>query len=398
MPRRKKLPPIPDITGTGNNPETHMVQKSNPLIMLSETGLTLAELKILDAYLARVDSHDPDHRYVRFEKGTIEKYLGVTQIKPHDLEKRVRNLFQTITIKDKNKRKGFTLIALFEKAECVQDENGLWQVDLAASASAMDYVFNVENIGYLRYRLKNVINLTSRYSYFLYLYLEKNRHMHLSWDISLEDLKQLLNCTAASYQQYKRFNDLVLRKSVKELNEKTECHCSYKTIRNGKRVWGVRFTLEPIKPSLAIANDYDPNQYTIEDWQRSNREEICAGFSNEVFAVFTDEELVALKELAYPKHQDKTSEYLAAKVANARARKVKHVFQYVTRMVENDIKESTAAGATPSARPAPQNKFINFEQREIDFDEVEAMVFGHGNEKRMDQEENNDKTRRINPA
>lgn len=382
MPRRKRLPPLPDITDAGNNPETHMVQKSNPLIMLSETGLTLAELKILDAYLARVDSHDPDHRYVRFEKGTIEKYLGVTQIKPHDLEKRVSNLFQTITIKDKNKRKGFTLIALFEKAECVQDENGLWQVDLAASASAMDYVFNVENIGYLRYRLKNVVNLTSRYSYFLYLYLERNRHMHLSWEIGLDDLKKVLSCTAERYAQYKFFSAEVLKKCHRELSEKTECHYSYEPVRKGRNVVAVRFTLEPIKPSLAIDNDYDPNQYTIEDWQRSEREEICAGFSNEVFSVFTDEELVALKELAYPKHQDKISEYLTQKVANARARKVKHVFQYVMRMVENDIKESAAAGATPSARPAPQNKFINFEQREIDFDEVEEMVFGHGNEKK----------------
>ena len=50
-----------------------------------------------------------------------------------------------------NKSKGFTKISLFEKAECYQDSDGLWQIDLGASVSAMKYIFNPENLGYLRY-------------------------------------------------------------------------------------------------------------------------------------------------------------------------------------------------------------------------------------------------------
>ena len=262
MPRRKKLPPIPNITTIGKSPELHMVQKSNPLVSLSETGLTLAEFKILDAYLARIDSHKPEERFIRLDKGSVEQYLGVTQIKPADLEKRIDNLFQTVTIRDKHKPKGFTKIALFEKAVCYQDDNGLWQIDLAASRSAMDYIFNVENIGYLRYRLRNVINLTSRYSYVLYLYFEQNRRMHLSWEISLDDLKALLRCTAETYSQYKRFNDLVLKKCHKELNEKTECHFSYEPIKKGRKVTAIRFTLEPINSEIDLSL---PGQIFLED-------------------------------------------------------------------------------------------------------------------------------------
>lgn len=51
MPRRKKLPAIPDYKGTGKESDNLLIQKSNPLLSLSETGLTLAEFKILDAYL-----------------------------------------------------------------------------------------------------------------------------------------------------------------------------------------------------------------------------------------------------------------------------------------------------------------------------------------------------------
>ena len=258
MPRRKKLPALPDYKGAGRNPDNLLVQKSNPLLTLSETNMTLAELKILDAYLSRIDSHDPEKRFIRLEKGQIENILGVTQIKPHDLEKRIDNLFQTITIRDERKPKGFTKIALFEKATCYQDDDGLWQVDLGASWSAMEYIFNPETIGYLRYRLANVINLTSRYSYILYLYLEHNRYRK-SWEIELDELKAMLRCEAETYKQFFRFNGLVLNKCHKELTEKTTLRFTYSPVRRGRTVRAIRFTVETL-PLLEV-----PGQMSIGD-------------------------------------------------------------------------------------------------------------------------------------
>ena len=197
MPKRKKLPKLPDYTGIPNDNDKLVVQKSNPLQTLSETKLSLAQFKILDAYLSRIDS---------------------------------------------NKRKGFTIIALFEKAEAYQDDDGLWQVDLACTSSALEYVFNIENLGYLRYRLKNIIDLTSRYSYILYLYLENNR-FRKSWKISLEELKKILNCTAESYNKYKEFNDKILKKCQQELHNKTDLRFSYQpTDKRGRSYTAVIFS------------------------------------------------------------------------------------------------------------------------------------------------------------
>ena len=44
-----------------------VVQKSNPLYGLWRSELSLAEFKILDTYLSRINSHDPEHRTVCFE-------------------------------------------------------------------------------------------------------------------------------------------------------------------------------------------------------------------------------------------------------------------------------------------------------------------------------------------
>ena len=175
MPQRNTLPKIPDYIGIPEDESKLVVQKSNPLKTLSETGMTLVEFKILDAYLSRIDSHEPEKRCVRFEKGELEKLLGVTRIPKDILDTRLEGLFKVVTIKDKDKNNGFTKIGLFEKAEAKQDEYGLWQIDLVCTPSAMEYIFNIEVMGYLPYMLKNIIGLTSRYSYVLYIYLESRR-------------------------------------------------------------------------------------------------------------------------------------------------------------------------------------------------------------------------------
>ena len=133
--KKKKLSNEPDYVGIPKDDDKLVVQKSNLLQSLSETAMSLTEFKILDAYLSRIDSHDEEKRYVRFEK-----ILGVTKINQTDLKKRLKNLFQVLTIQDANKPDGFTVIALFEKAEAKQDENGLWQVNLACTSSALEYI------------------------------------------------------------------------------------------------------------------------------------------------------------------------------------------------------------------------------------------------------------------
>ncbi|MCI9258510.1 replication initiation protein [Acutalibacter sp.] len=353
MPRRKKLPSIPDYTGTGIGPENLLVQKTNPLMSLSETGLTLAEFKILDAYLARINSHDPDKRFIRLEKGEIERLLGVSQIKPGDLEKRIDNLFQTVTIRDKNLSKGFCKIALFEKATCYQDDNGLWQVDLGASPSAMQYIFNPERLGYLRYSLRNVIKLTSRYSYVLFLYLEQNRHMHLCWEVDLNDLKALLRCTADTYKAYYRFNELVLSKSCKELNEKTDCKFTYEPVKRGRTVKAIRFTLETIANQLdgqlSLADIMEPQ--TIDDDEKASTysTELLGFLANACDFEFNDHEMRVLLDLIlqiYPYSHDGSIDrfnYLRQKynilTLYASKQKITSRFGYLKALIEIDIKE-----------------------------------------------------------
>ena len=250
MPTRKKLPAVPDYEGIGKNSEKMLVQKSNPLMALTKNGMTLPELKILDTYLARIDSHNPEKRCVRFEKGELEKLLGLTWMHKDDLVKRLKSLFRVIEIYDEDNPNEVRCVSLFEEASCRRDDNGLWQVTLMCTNSAMKYIFNIENLGYLKYRLRNVINFTSKYSYFLYLYLENNIGKR-KFEIDLEEIKQILDCTAESYKEFKEFNKHILKKAQKDIIKNTDISFTYLTVKKGRKVVAISFEVER-KPKIEI--------------------------------------------------------------------------------------------------------------------------------------------------
>lgn len=342
MPKRTTLP---KIYGDCN----FLVQKSNPLQSLSETKMTLAEFKILDAYLSKIDSHKPEERSVTFDKGELESLLGVTQIKNKDLSDRIDNLFKVVTIQDPDKPNKFTKIALFSCAECTQGDDGLWTIKLACSPEAMEYIFNIESIGYLRYRLKNVVNLTSRYSYLLFLYLESNRFRG-SWTIPLDDLKKMLCCTADTYSEYKRFNDLVLKKCQKELSQKTDIDFDYVALRHGRKVSSIQFILKtpqnaagsPVEP---LYEDRDGIDWTI-TYGSERLATLAEGCNYEFNKAEMEQIARVLVRINIPCDQATKSElygkqfYLREKYAALNVimckKPIKNRFKYFLKMLESD--------------------------------------------------------------
>lgn len=343
---RKKIEPI---TSLGNEDKL-TVQKSLPLFALWRSELTLSEFKILDTYLSRIDSHKPDKRTVVFEKGELEKLLGVKRIRTEELDERLKHLGTPIRIDDNSsKNKRFSRVSLFEKAVAEQDDYGLWQVELTASQSAMKYFFNIENLGYLRYKLRCITSLTSRYTYIMFIYLEANR-FRKSWEVPLDELKEILACDKEeTYKEFKRFNDRLLKRVQKEMHEKTECRYSYEPIKKGRSVVAVRFTVETL-PKASL-EDIDPNQITIEQWQgEAEKEKELWQSAIEEFN-FTEEQIAELRQvlICVPDFKLPQSSacygaidlmryhYMQIKVAEIKRRSnVKNVFSYLLKMLKQD--------------------------------------------------------------
>lgn len=346
---RKKIEPI---TSLGREDKL-TVQKSLPLFSLWRSELTLAEFKILDAYLARIDSHNPDKRAITIEKGELEEKLGVKRINQQQLEERLKHLMGSVVcIPDIEENKGFRLVTLFEEAEAEQDDYGLWQIKLECTQKAMKYFFNIEHLGYLRYKLRCITSLTSRYTYIMFIYLESNR-FRKTWEISLEELKQLLSCEKEeTYKEFKRFNDRLLKRVQKEMHEKTECRYSYEPIKKGRTVVAVRFIVETLPKSI---DDIDENQMTIEQWQENSEQTIELMLQPLTVFEFSAEELEEIKSLLVTVPTNKLPQspacrdnidlmryhYLEQKAKEIQTRNAKKrinsKFAYLVKMLKQDI-------------------------------------------------------------
>lgn len=346
---RKKIEPI---TSLGSEDKL-TVQKSLPLFALWRSELTLAEFKILDTYLSRIDSHKPEKRAVVFEKGELEKILGVKKINNKDLEERLKHLMgNVVEIPDNGTKRGFRLVTLFEEAVAEQDDYGLWQVKLECTQKAMKYFFNVENLGYLRYKLRCITSITSRYTYIMFIYLESNR-FRKSWEVPLDELKIILDCDKEEvYKEFKRFNDRLLKRVQKEMHEKTECRYSYEPIKKGRSVVAIRFTVETL-PKASI-EDIDENQMTLEQWQEAVAEERSEELWQTPLKEFnlTQEQydviwslLVTIPDFKLPQSSAcygaielMRYHYIDQKVRDMKTRKVRSPYNYLVKIMKEDGK------------------------------------------------------------
>lgn len=348
---RKKIDPI---VGLGYENKL-TVQKSLPLFALWRSDLTLSEFKILDTYLSRIDSHKPEKRAIILEKGEIENALGIQKINNQDLKLRLKHLMgNVVEVPDKDEKKGFQLVTLFEEAEAEQDDDGLWNVKLECTQKAMKYFFNIENLGYLRYKLRCITSLTSRYTYIMFIYLEANR-FRKSWEVPLEELKKILHCeNEATYNEFRFFNVKILKKVQKEMYEKTECQYSYFPIKRGRSVKAIRFEVETLPKQYEAPEQLEMPGFTDSEpiFDVSQSEAERRDLYRDALApyVVTDDQIDGLVQLAR-KHIDARGHFTGSDLdqqiynyllfakrhakTNARS-EIKNIYRYLLPIIENN--------------------------------------------------------------
>lgn len=360
------------ILTLGDDIDKLIVQKSRPLISLGQADFSLPEYKILDTYLGRINSHDPRRRTVILEKGELEKLLEVQKINSTQLEERLANLMRNVVkVVDKKQKKGFKLITLFEEATAELQEDGLWRIKLTCTAKAKKYIFNIDNVGYLRYNIRCITALRSRYSYLLFIYLEYNRYRK-KWTEDIDELKKILRCTKETYNEYKHFNNLVIKKAQDELEEKTQCLFKYKPIKTGRKVSKIEFEIlnnidervEQLKKELCISELDQQNPSNV--WgidNGSDEEAACVSMlvnswkETLKYLMFTEKKINAIEKKLYslpddvlPVDNDTNSidirryHYMSNKVSLMMAldeeKKIKNKFAYLIAMMDKDNQEA----------------------------------------------------------
>lgn len=252
---------------TGNLKDSYIVQKSEPLLLMRTVPFELGELKILDTYLARINSHDEKGNTVVFTKAEYEQLMGLQEVSTKALRKYTDKMMgKIVELPIPDDPDGYNRFILFSKSKCMLNEYGQRIVTLTCTEEAKQIFFNIEALGYLRYELKNVLRLTSKHSYLLYLYLRKERYRGI-WEIELDELKRRLDIKSGTYNEFKYFNRDVLDKAIKEVSAKTDITYAYETIKRNKTVVAIRFSLVKENNTELVAELEEPNpdQLTLDE-------------------------------------------------------------------------------------------------------------------------------------
>lgn len=238
-----------------------IVQKSKPLFGLWVSHLTLNGAKLLDVYLAKINSHDETTRMVTFKKSELEEILGMKRIKAEDLKPILDHLMDKFAIADiLNGRKHYILVNLFDIAHMEFDDNGVTMVKMHCSEPAKKYFFNIEEYQYVSYSLKKITPLKSMYTYNMFLLLQFYRWKK-SFKLTLKKLRERLGCVKSKeidpknqdkdvFLEFKRFNDKVLKVAQKELAERVNYKFTYEAVKTGKNVVSVIFYLNLDAPEI----------------------------------------------------------------------------------------------------------------------------------------------------
>lgn len=256
-----------------------VVHKSLPLIYLLKTvnhPFTISELRLLDLYLSKIDIKKPQNKEIIFNKRELTNLFQLTKISNKSLEKSLFGLIQktvidkkemlnpNLTLEEldkiyKNEELEYTCFSLFSNIQIDTDKA---EIILECNDKLVPYIFN-NNLKFIKYKLKNIIKLRSKYSYNLFMYLElqsfntKYWNKERKWIVDIEQFKRILGCEQLKYKTFADLNRNIIKPSLEDVNDNTDRHFTYKYIRTNKNVSHIEFTLDTINEKYIEAEKYE---------------------------------------------------------------------------------------------------------------------------------------------
>lgn len=238
----------------------NLIEKSKPLVWARFNNYTVNELKLLEVYLSRINARNPESCRVKFTKKEYCELMGLhPDTKTQQLKKYTRKFLGNVVTLDLEN--GYEQFTLFTHAVCKEDpELGQVCIELNCNPELSEVFFNIAEDGYIRYKLRNIIELSSQYSVRLYSLLKDKAYGNHEWIVNVKELRELLGATSKNYESFKEFNRAVLKKAEAEINDHTDIRFTYEKVMRGRITRAVKFKIQQ------LAEDNLPGQMNIYDY------------------------------------------------------------------------------------------------------------------------------------
>lgn len=210
-------------------------------------SLAQREMQLLEIYLSCIDSHNPQRRTLVITKKELSRVLGVERLRTSQLDTYTSNLQKPVYLRDRDEKTGFKKIVLFDEAEAIADDRGEIVLRLTCSTAAIKYIFNAENIGYLKYYLKKILQYKTMPGTRLYKYIGNNIFRAAknggSWEDTSEKIIEVLTGETYKNAEFKYFNIKILKPAIEEYNRNEDVKITYSLIKKNRKVEKIKFSI-----------------------------------------------------------------------------------------------------------------------------------------------------------
>jgi len=347
-----------------------LVEKRNILNDIIAREFTLQELRLFSIYLGRINARDLSTRIVRLPLARFYKVIDLQPIRIEYLESVTRSLL-TKVIQVPTPTGGYEQFQLFKKCRVDKDNTGGWFFEIDAHDDALPLMFDYKR-DYFTYELWNVLNLESINQFRMYEILKAYEKRGGERIISVTDLKALLGIGENEYQKFNDFKRFVLNACQKALKEKTDITYTYQPYSRGGRgkIQSLRFTITTNKDYRNLLNlEEFLGADVIAEIKQEAESENAPDISQLSFITeLSDKEKAIITNAT---DGDVHNIRIAYDMAQLQGN-IKNLAGWLIYMVR-ELQAGRIEPTTGVKKKQSKNRFVNFDQRDIDFAELERL-------------------------
>jgi len=218
----------------------NLVIQSDSFLKNARFDLSTMEQKVLIILVSKIDPEDAEIKEIEAD---VRDFLQIVETeKEENTYYRIMEVIQSLADKSwwisDESSKNFAFCKWIDTAE-ISKESGKIKVKFHESIK-----FHIRELkeNFAQYRMLNAIILRSKYSLRLYeifkSYLQTGR-----LEISVDDLKNVLNISENIYKRFYDFKKYVLIRPIQEINELTDIKVSFSQLKKGKSIVNIVFVI-----------------------------------------------------------------------------------------------------------------------------------------------------------
>ena len=299
----------------------NLIVKSNKLIE-SRYSLNLNEQKVILYAVSKIDKTKSKFNILEIESREFMQLLNTSVFRYTEIKELVTGLMSKQVRIETEER---DLVANWVSSIDYIKNTGIIEIEF--SEKLIPYLLQLQE-RFTRYELKNILYLKNKHSIRIYELLKQYQTIG-ERTFTLEELKEILMLDE-KYTEFKNFNRFILKQTTDEINEHTDLNVTYKKLTRGRKVTGIKFTIDSKNDDSYIK--YLDKNYDIKEFKLQSGLDKENFDSKQIIELFT----IATEKLSEAEQQD-LFEYIKLNYRHMiKNKKIENKYAYLKKALKED--------------------------------------------------------------